>query len=422
MSTEAENKQQGKGAKIAKAAAAAALAGCLVASLGLNIYQAQASSRADQKTADYIDYMLERIAKEEETQNEYIEDGFVVGGDYEIRSTTHISDAYKDGDDSQLSKEDKETLEMAKEVIDKVIEDGMDNYEKELAIYQWMVENLGGDNSYGGVIGRPGGSRRAFTPHDVLTSRDAVCVGYATTFRLFMNMLGMEVHIVHNEYHSWDLVELEEDQWYHVDIYSDVHGSMYSNFNMTDEVCDMSHSWDGSALPAADSVKYSPAVRNSVELDSLMDVPAQFKKDMDEGDHAVYYRFKTPLTDEEMSQADFLVMGIDSALDASIEGWHYFRAYWYPGEGEEDILGLMMEKDEEPGEDDPGFDASSPEGKAILQAIAEAFELDPAVLGAGDEEDDGWLDYPVEVGVIGGADGPTVTVVTEVAVAEAIID
>lgn len=399
MNETVESKSQGKGVKAAKALGAVVLAGCLVASLGLNIYQASQASVQNQKVNSFIDGQLERQAKEEEQENTYQEDGFVVGSDYEIRSTTHISDAYKSGDDSQLSEADKETLKMAKEVLDEVITDGMDNYEKELAVYTWMVENLGGSNRNGGVIGRPGGSRRAFTPHDVLISRDAVCVGYATTFRLFMNMLGMDVHIVHNDYHSWDLVELENGQWYHVDIYSDVHGSMFGNFNMTDDVCKMGHNWDGSALPVADSVKYSPAVRNSVELDGLTDVPAQYKKDIDEGRYgAVYYRFKTPLTDEEMKAAEFLVRGIDSALDAVMEGWHYFRAYWYPGEGDENILGLMMEKDAEPGEDNPGYDTDSPEAKALIQAIAEAFGLDPSVLGGeSDDPDFGPVDTPAAV-------------------------
>ena len=396
MSTETvEAKKQGKGAAAAKIIGAVALAGCLVASLGLNIYQAAQASAQNEKVNSFIDGQLERQAKEEEQENTYQEDGFVVGGDYEIRSTTHISDAYKSGDDSQLSEADKETLEMAKEVLDEVIEDGMDNYEKEHAVYKWMVENLGGNNDYGGVISRPGRSTRAFTPHDVLVSRDAVCVGYATTFRLFMNMLGIDVHIVHNDYHSWDLVEIEDGQWYHVDIYSDVHGSLYGNFNMTDEICQMGHSWDGSALPVADSVKYSPAVRSSVELDSLMDVPAQYKKDIDEGRYAVYYRFKTPLTDEEMQQADFLVQAIDTALDISMERWHYMRAYWYPGEGDENILGLMMECDEEPGEDSPSFDASSPEGKAIIRVIAEAFGIDPEMLGGGEQPSDDPVAVPI---------------------------
>lgn len=403
----AETRQRGKGAKIAKSAAAVALSSCLVASLGLNIYQAVVPSR---KTADFIDYMLDRIAEEEQKENEYVEDGFVVGGDYEIRSTAHISDAYKNGDDSRLNEEDRETLEMAKAVLDEVIEDGMDNYEKELAIYQWMVENLGGNSSDEGVISRPGRSQRAFTPHDVLTTRDAVCVGYATTFRLFMNMLGMDVHIVHNEYHSWDLVELEDGQWYHVDVYSDVHGAMYGNFNMTDEVCRMGHNWDGSALPAADSVKYSPAVRNSVELDSLLDVPAQFKKDLDEGRYMAYYRFKAPLTDEEMRQADFMVSGIDSAMSAVLEGWYYFRAYWFPGEGEDNILGLMVERDEEPDETSSAVDAGSPEGRAIIEAIAAAFELDPEMLGLFDNPEGPDADVPAEE-IVGGAEAAAEVVI-----------
>ena len=387
MNGTVETKSQGKGAKAAKAVGAVVLAGYLAASLGLNIYQMSQASVQDQKVNSFIDSQLERQAREEEQENTYQEDGFVVGGDYEIRSTTHISDAYKSGDDSQLSRDDKETLEMAKEVLDEIITEDMGNYEKELAVYTWMVENLDGSSGNGGVIGRPGGDLSAFTPHDVLIKRNAVCVGYATTFRLFMNMLGMDVHIVHNDYHSWDLVEIEDGQWYHVDIYSDIHGSRFGNFNMTDDVCKMGHSWDGSALPVANSVKYSPAVQNSVELDSLTDVPAQYKKDIDEGRCAVYYRFKTPLTDEDMKAADFLVRGIDAALDEVIDGWHYFQAYWYPGEGDENILGLMLEKDEEPGEDDPGYDADSPEIKALIQAVAEAFGIDPSVLGGGEGDD-----------------------------------
>ena len=399
MNETVETKGQGKGAAAAKAVWAVLLALCLVASLGLNIYQASQASVQNEKVNSFIDGQLERQAKEEEQANTYQEDGFKVGGEYEIRSTTHISNAYKNGDDSQLSAEDKETLKMAEAVIDEVIEDGMGNYEKELAVYKWMVENIGGRSSGGSVISRPGGSTSAFTPHDVLTSHNAVCVGYATTFRLLMNMLGMNVHIVHNDYHSWDLVEIEEDQWYHVDIYSDAHGSLYGNFNMTDDICEMGHSWDGSALPVADSVKYSPAVQNSVTLDSLMEVPAQYKQAVDEGQRVAYYRFKTPLTDEEMAQADFLAMGLDSALDATIESWHYFRAYWYPGEGEENILGLMLEKETEPDEETPDIDVTTPEGRAIIQAIAEAFGIDPETLGLGEENGDGPIDMPVEINV-----------------------
>lgn len=381
MSTETETtggKTQGKGLKAAKAAGAGLLALCLVGSLGLNVYQAQAQQNYANQMGAFIAEQKDRWAKEEEQENTYQEDGFKVAGEYEIRSTTHISDAYKSGDDSQLSAEDKDTLKMAKDVLDEVLSDGMDNYEKELAVYRWMVANIGNNGSDGMII-RPGSGGSPFTPHDVLKSKNAVCVGYATTFRLFMNMLGMDCHIVHNDYHSWDLVELEPDQWYHVDVYSDAHGAEFANFNMTDTICDMGHSWDGSALPVADSVKYSPAVQNSVEVDSLLDVPAQFKKALDEKQGAVYYRFKTPLTEEEQPKANFLAALLENAMRATIED-AYFQAMWYPGEDGNDILGLLVERydDDEP---EPSFDSTSPEAKAVIRAIAEAFGLDPAELG-----------------------------------------
>ena len=392
MSTETmENKAPGKGIKIAKGVGAGVLALCLVGSLGLNVYQAQAQRSYADQMGGFIAEQKERWAKEEEQENTYQEDGYKVAGEYEIRSTTHISDAYKSGDDSQLSAEDRETLKMATDVLDEVLSDGMGNYEKELAVYQWMVANIG-NNGSDGVIVRPGSGGSPFTPHDVLKSKNAVCVGYATTFRLFMNMLGMDCHIVHNDYHSWDLVELEPDQWYHVDIYSDAHGAEFANFNMTDTICDMGHSWDGSALPVADSVKYSPAVRNSVELDSLLDVPAQFKKALDEKQGAVYYRFKTPLTEEDQPKADFLAALLENAMRATIED-AYFQAMWYPGEDGNDILGLLVER-YDGDEPEPGFDSTSPEAKAVIRAIAGAFGLDPAELG--DTGDDPDPDIPVD--------------------------
>ena len=395
MNTELNESQQAaeaqkpkKGGTAAKIIAAVLLSACLVASLGLNIYQAVVPNR---KSADFIDYILERIAEEEEKENEYIEDGFKVGGEYEIRSTTHISDAYKSGDDSQLSEEDKKTLSMAEDVLDEVIEEGMSDYQKEEAVYKWLVDNIG--QGRGGAISRPGMERSAFTPYGVLSSRSAVCVGYATTFRLFMNMLGMDCHIVHNEYHSWDLVQLDGD-WYHVDVYSDSHGVLYGNFNMTDEVAKNGHNWDESALPEAKSVKHTPAVRNGIEVEGILEVPAALKEAMDGRNGALFFKFQNALSEQDMAMADFLAGSLEQVLGGMLEESYYFRAAWYPGEGDSYILGLLMESrsvEEEP----EGIDAASPEGRKIIQAIAAAFDIDPAAPGVGPDE-------PLEYFPVGG--------------------
>ena len=71
------------------------------------------------------------------------EDDVAVGGEYYIRSTLPISDAYKSGDTSGLSEKQLETLEMASDVLDGIITDGMTPYEQEKAVYGWMCANLG---------------------------------------------------------------------------------------------------------------------------------------------------------------------------------------------------------------------------------------------------------------------------------------
>ncbi|MCI9289112.1 MAG: transglutaminase domain-containing protein [Oscillospiraceae bacterium] len=392
MSIESNPVQAPKGgAGAVKIAAAILLSGCLIASLGLNIYQAAVQN---QKVSEYIDHELERQAEEAKKENEYMEDGYRVGGEYEIRSTTHISDAYLSGDSSLLSPEDEETLSMAEAVLSEVIEEGMSRYEQEEAVYLWLVSNIGRNSS--GVISRPGMSRSAFTPHDVLASRSAVCVGYATTFRLFMNMLGMDCRIVHNEYHSWNLVRLD-DGWYHVDVYSDTHGVPYENFNMTDLVAKAGHSWDESALPEAKSVTYTPAVQNSIQVDGVLDVPAALKGALDGRNRALFFQFKHPLTDEDMDMVEFLAIALEGVLSGMLEDSYYFRAAWYPGEGDSYILGLLLESHRIEEEESDGIDAGSPEGQEIIRAIAAAFDVDPVALGGHPTQSEFPTDAPADV-------------------------
>ncbi len=286
------------------------------------------------------------------------------------------------------------SLSMAEAVLSEVIEEGMSRYEQEEAVYLWLVSNIGRNSS--GVISRPGMSRSAFTPHDVLASRSAVCVGYATTFRLFMNMLGMDCRIVHNEYHSWNLVRLD-DGWYHVDIYSDTHGVPYGNFNMTDLVAKTGHSWDESALPEAKSVTYTPAVQNSIQVDGVLDVPAALKEALDGRSRALFFQFKQPLTDEDMDMAEFLAVALERVLSGMLEDSYYFRAAWYPGEGDSYILGLLLESHRIEEEESDGIDAGSPEGQEIIRAIAAAFDVDPVALGGHPTQSEFPTDDPADV-------------------------
>lgn len=79
---------------------------------------------------------LEESAGGDKTEDVAQENDVTIGGEYVIKATTQISDAYKSGNTSNLSDKDKETLNMAKSVLDEIITDGMSDYEKELAVYK----------------------------------------------------------------------------------------------------------------------------------------------------------------------------------------------------------------------------------------------------------------------------------------------
>ena len=364
--------QERKHISIGKVILGMGLTACLLGNLALGAYQIQQSDTNSQKVGQFIDDQLEKQAKEAEKKNTYQEDGFIVAEQYEIRSTKAISDAYLKNDDSALNDEDKETLKLAKKILEKATKKCKTSYEKEKAIYNWMYKHIGQQD--GAIISMPLEQENTFTPGGVLKGRNAVCVGYATTFRLFMNMLGMECHIVHNDGHSWDLVQLDDDQWYHVDIYYDVsRTSQYSNFNMPDGIAKNSHEWDGSMLPVAKGTKYTYPLQNYEEIKDLYAVPKKLKKTMEKKKTALCLKFKKKLTDKDRALANIMISKLSSALYdiPKYENTELF-AYWYDDENGSYILGIYIGYYETESNDD---DIPKKDKQKIKHAIEQAFDI-----------------------------------------------
>lgn len=328
--------------------AAVLLVGGVGTSVGMNVMLMDQMNTQNAKVSQFIDDERARQAKEAEQESTYQEDGFKVMDQYEIRSTTNISDAYLKDDPSGLEGEDKETYDMAKAVLDQIIKDGMSDYEKELAIYDWMVENIG--QGSGHTITMPGQNSQAFTPYEVLKSHSAVCVGYATTFRLLANMVGLDVHIVHNDYHSWDMVKLDDGEWYQLDIYSDVNGAKYRNFNMTDEMARNGHEWDGSSLPEAKGTKYSYAVQNAVAVKDLFEVPAKVREAFNQKSSSLYFKFPKMLSDQELALADQMMSLMQQAM-YSLPGADSrdLSAAWIPDGEDKYVLAIYINNYSESG-------------------------------------------------------------------------
>lgn len=192
----------------------------------------------------------------------------------------------------------------------------MSDYEKELAVYNWMVKNIKNDSGMMSVI--PTSGQNAATPNGVLKSKTAVCVGYATTFRLFMQMMDIECKVVHttDRIHSWDEVKLD-GEWYHTDIYSDAGSPNYSHFNMNDKECSDNYEWNTDFFPAATGTKYNYAVVNNEKLDDVYKLPKKIKKAIEDKKYFLAYNLGQDVDDEKVSIINAIVQSISNYVTDS---------------------------------------------------------------------------------------------------------
>lgn len=317
---------------------------------------------------------LEEKLKQMEDDKKTKEDNVKIADNYEIKSTKHISDAYINGDDSKLADTDKETLKLAKRVLKKIIKDGMTDFEKEKAVYEWMTKNIKTDS--GGMTVIPIISKGVDNPGGVLKDRKAVCVGYATTFRLFMEMMEIPCKVVHNTsaYHSWDLVQLD-GEWYHTDIYSDSGSTNYSHFNMSDSMqANNSESWDMDFFPPATGTKYNMAYQKREELKDIYKIPARIRKMLKKKENIVGLTFKKELSETDMKAVVEMIYTVQSVINNSEKYENYnLTGSWMTVDGKSMYAAYMYEYKPEESEEP---EVPKKETKKINNIIKKAFEGD----------------------------------------------
>ena len=184
--------------------------------------------------------------------------------DMSLYDTSAIRAAWEKDDPSELSRDDRKTYDAAKKVLKKVLKDGMSDYEKEFAIYNWVVNNVNYDWTHQDI--RKGTPRVSFQPYGGLVNRKAVCLGYATTFQLLCDLAGVECITVpgaafaSQEDHGWNMVRLN-GEWYCVDATWDANAREQAGrgkpedwryFNVTSQdMADSDHQWDYANTPEA---------------------------------------------------------------------------------------------------------------------------------------------------------------------------
>lgn len=184
-----------------------------------------------------------------------------------IYDSSKIVEAYKSNDSSILEEEKAyDILAYAKQVISQYITEDMSVYEKEKAIHDYIVANAENDDM--ALKYSTWYQEDSDNPYGCLINKQAVCYGYTTTFKMFMDMLDIECQIVKgfayskDGMHAWNLVKLDDGCWYAVDVTWDdpsfYEGTYYNFFNVNDKTLEQnSHMWNKKDWPAATGGKYS---------------------------------------------------------------------------------------------------------------------------------------------------------------------
>lgn len=186
--------------------------------------------------------------------------GMKVKFKYDISDNYYVVDKYLNGGKIPGDRPQAVKLyEKVSEILSKIIQDDMSDYEKEIAIHDYIVANC--------EYGYTDYSREyAYRAYGCLVQNRAVCNGYAESMALLLTCAGVENKIVtgtgKGELHAWNQVCLD-GKWYNVDTTWDDplpdRGSFVGHkyFNVPDDIMDDDHIWSEDIANPCDAVLYN---------------------------------------------------------------------------------------------------------------------------------------------------------------------
>lgn len=204
-----------------------------------------------------------------------------------------------------ISKEENDTLGEVEQVVQQFksdyIRDDMSLFEKEMTIIDYLMVhvNYGDENC-------PDSSTQ-HQAYGALVEGIAVCDGYSKAFKELADACGIETKLLRGTVptgpHAWNLVKLDDGEWYHVDVTFADTGSFYSYYghdrskmksadarctgieglgdgdllwlncvNYPDGFIAVDHTWDQTQVPAANGYLYGPKVADEYFMNGVVDL------------------------------------------------------------------------------------------------------------------------------------------------------
>lgn len=190
-----------------------------------------------------------------------------------LYDTGPILSAWESGDESGLTEKDSAILARCREILEDCVSEDMSDFEKELSLHDALVR-LGRYDRTVYNAKTPQGLPDNTNPYGFLVEGYGICLGYATSFQLLMDLAGVECITVvgassnSTSDHAWNMVRLE-GEWYCVDpTWNDATSMEYVPekewarthhiyFNVTsDFMRESDHQWDYTAVPEATATRF----------------------------------------------------------------------------------------------------------------------------------------------------------------------
>ncbi|MDV3427224.1 MAG: hypothetical protein LIR50_08590 [Bacillota bacterium] len=174
-------------------------------------------------------------------------------------SVMEISFKYSFSRDAMISMK-KYSEEKSKSIIASSIKPSMSEFQKVLAIHNYIVNNTSYDT-------RKPIPLEAYTDYGVFRRQKAVCEGYSKAMYRLLTAVGIKSYLVkgygNNQAHAWLIVRIG-GKYTHVDptwddpITSNGENILsYKYFCLTDTQIAVSHSWDRNSYPACTTTEYN---------------------------------------------------------------------------------------------------------------------------------------------------------------------
>ena len=202
------------------------------------------------------------------------------------------SDSYANITDTSNSNNTKEE-ELGKEIIKKIIKEGMSDFEKAKAINDYIIDNVSYDmvNYENNTI-----PDESYTALGAMEKKVAVCSGYARMFKVLANCAGLEATYVVGDTpmgsHAWNQVKVD-GEWYNIDVtWNDPDATIgytghnncgcYQYFLLSNEDFTKSHIATGKIYDTGSSRDFE-----AYKLGCPYDVPAEYYKTQEDFDKLI---------------------------------------------------------------------------------------------------------------------------------------